>query len=151
MAVKGNYETKRKKKMIPLTQFKKILILPVRTFLSLGVFFALAISTHAQNLYVSINGDFCGFQCTNSNGSISEYTPAGMVTIASSLARPRGLAFDSSGNLHGFLLRKGNFFTIDVPGATGTEVNGIDSRGDLVGDFTDSRGNGHGFLLSQQQ
>jgi len=92
--------------MIPLTQFKKILILPVRTFLSLGVFFALAINTHAQNLYVSINGDFCGFQCTNSNGSISEYTPAGMVTIASSLARPRGLAFDSSGNLFAAVTRR---------------------------------------------
>ncbi len=88
------------------THFKKILILPVRTFLSLGVFFALAINTHAQNLYVSINGDFCGFQCTNSNGSISEYTPAGMVTIASSLARPRGLAFDSSGNLFAAVTRR---------------------------------------------
>jgi sugar lactone lactonase YvrE len=69
-------------------------------FLSLGVFFALVISTHAQNLYVSVNGAECGYNCSNFSGSISEYTPAGMQsTIASSLARPRGLAFDSSGNL----------------------------------------------------
>ena len=34
------------------------------------------------------------------SGSISEYTPAGMqITFTDSLARPRGLAFDSSGNL----------------------------------------------------
>jgi len=93
--------------MNQLTQFKKILILPVRTFLSLGVFFALAINTHAQNLYVSINGDFCGFQCTNSNGSISEYTPLGMqTTIVSGLPRPRGLAFDSSGNLFAAVTRR---------------------------------------------
>ena len=91
--------------MNPLTQFMKTKILR-NILLSLGVFFALAISTHAQNLYVSINGDFCGFQCTNSNGSISEYTPAGMVTIASSLARPRGLAFDSSGNLFAAVTRR---------------------------------------------
>src|SRR6266545_593143 len=69
-------------------------------FFSLGVFFALAISTHAQNLYVSLHGALCGFNCTDFSGSISEYTPDGMQsTFASGLARPRGVAFDSSGNL----------------------------------------------------
>ena len=91
--------------MKPLTHFKKTKVLR-NIFLSLGAIFALVTATHAQNLYVSINGDFCGFQCTNSNGSISEYTPAGMVTIASSLARPRGLAFDSSGNLFAAVTRR---------------------------------------------
>ena len=90
--------------MKPLTHFKTTKILR-NIFLSLGATFALAINAHAQNLYVSINGDFCGFHCTNSNGSISEYTPAGVVTIASSLARPRGLAFDSSGNLFAAVTR----------------------------------------------
>ena len=91
--------------MNPLTHFKKMRILR-NIFLSLSAIFVLAINTHAQNLYVSINGDFCGFQCTDFNGSISEYTPAGMVTIASSLARPRGLAFDSSGNLFAAVTRR---------------------------------------------
>jgi hypothetical protein len=68
--------------------------------LSLGVFFALAISTHAQNLYVSVNGSICGRHCSDFTGSISEYTPDGMqMTIVSGLARPRGVAFDSGGNL----------------------------------------------------
>jgi hypothetical protein len=68
--------------------------------LSLGVFFALAMSTPAQNLYVSVNGAICGRHCSDFSGSISEYTPDGMQsTFASGLARPRGLAFDSSGNL----------------------------------------------------
>jgi glucose/arabinose dehydrogenase len=85
--------------MNPLTQFKKIKILR-NIFLSLGVFFALVISTHAQNLYVSVNGAICGRHCSDFTGSISEYTPDGMQsTFASGLARPRGLAFDSSGNL----------------------------------------------------
>ena len=68
--------------------------------LSLGVFFAFATTAHAQNLYVSVNGAICGFNCSEFSGSISEYTPDGMQsTFASELARPRGLAFDSSGNL----------------------------------------------------
>jgi sugar lactone lactonase YvrE len=85
--------------MKPLTHFKKTKIFR-NTLLSLGVFFALAMSTHAQNLYVSVNGAICGKQCSDFSGSISEYTPAGMqITFTDSLARPRGLAFDSSGNL----------------------------------------------------
>jgi sugar lactone lactonase YvrE len=91
--------------MNPLTQFENINT-KMKTkilrniLLSLGVFFALVISTHAQNLYVSVNGAICGRHCSNFSGSISEYTPDGMqTTIVSGLARPRGLAFDSSGNL----------------------------------------------------
>ena len=85
--------------MNSLTHFKKAKILR-NILLSLGVFFALAISTHAQNLYVSLHGALCGPHCTDFSGSISEYTPDGMQsTFASGLARPRGLAFDSSGNL----------------------------------------------------
>ena len=92
--------------MIPLTQFKNMNTNIMKTrilrniLLSLGVFFALAMSTHAQNLYVSVNGAICGEHCSIFSGSISEYTPDGMqITFTDSLARPRGLAFDSSGNL----------------------------------------------------
>jgi DNA-binding beta-propeller fold protein YncE len=85
--------------MKPLTHFRKTKILR-NIFLTLGAIFALAISTHAQNLYVSVNGAICGRHCSDFSGSISEYTPDGMQsTFASGLARPRGLAFDSSGNL----------------------------------------------------
>ncbi len=67
----------------------------LKTLLIVCSFLAVAITTHAQNLYVSINGDF-----SNTGGSVFEYTPAGMqTTFATGLAEPRGLAFDSSGNL----------------------------------------------------
>jgi len=67
----------------------------LKTLLIVCSFLAVAITGHAQNLYVTVNGDF-----SNSGGSISEYTPAAMqTTFASGLAQPRGLAFDSSGNL----------------------------------------------------
>jgi sugar lactone lactonase YvrE len=68
-------------------------IKPMKTIRRLlPLLFLIAISTaHAQNnLYVSVNGD----------RSIVEYTPAGTsITFASGFTLPRGLAFDSSGNL----------------------------------------------------
>jgi sugar lactone lactonase YvrE len=63
-------------------------------FLSLSAIFALAITAHAQNLYVTLNF-----------GAIYEYTPSGVQSIYDSgqmppgLSFPRGLAFDSIGNL----------------------------------------------------
>src|SRR5215510_11968335 len=77
-------------------------------FFSLGAIFVLVTAAHAQNLYVSVNGAICGFNCSEFSGSISEYTPDGMQsTFASGLARPRGLAFDSSGNLFTAINRHG--------------------------------------------
>jgi DNA-binding beta-propeller fold protein YncE len=61
-------------------------------FLSLGAIFALAINAHAQNLYVSTQ--------TRPSHAILEFTPSGtQSTYASGLLFPRGLAFDSIGNL----------------------------------------------------
>ena len=76
--------------MNPLTHFKKTKILR-NIFLSLGVIFALAITAHAQNLYVSATGG---------PHAIFEYTPDGtQSTYATGLDNGRGLAFDSVGNL----------------------------------------------------
>ena len=80
--------------MNPLTHFKKTKILR-NIFLSLGAIFALVTAAHAQNLYVSA-------QRPQSDGShaILEFTPSGtQSTYASGLLFPRGLAFDSIGNL----------------------------------------------------
>src|SRR5438132_11621208 len=77
--------------MNPLTHFKKIRILR-NIFLRLSAIFALAITAHAQNLYVSAQ-----FPGTH---KIFEFTPDGtQSTYASGLLFPRGLAFDSIGNL----------------------------------------------------
>jgi sugar lactone lactonase YvrE len=77
--------------MNPLTHFKKIRLLR-NIFLSLGAMFALAITAHAQNLYVSAN--------IGGSHKIFEFTPSGVQSIyASGLDNPRGLAFDSIGNL----------------------------------------------------
>jgi hypothetical protein len=74
---------------------RKILL---NLFAAIGAIFGLAITAHAQNLYVSVNGPLGP---SNSNGSILEYTPDGVgTTFASEIPRPRGVAFDASGNLY---------------------------------------------------
>jgi len=79
--------------MKSLIRFKKTKILRDVSF-SLGAIFALAITTHAQNLYVSAN-------VPGGNHEIFEFTPSGVQSVyASGLNNPRGLAFDSIGNLY---------------------------------------------------
>ena len=53
-----------------------------------------------------------------------------------------GIYYDTAGNSHGFLLKRGNFSTVDVPGSLvgvfgtlQTEANGINPEGDIVGDY----------------
>ena len=53
-----------------------------------------------------------------------------------------GIYYDSAGNSHGFLLKGGTFYTVDVPGSLvgvsgilQTEANGINNAGDIVGDY----------------
>jgi uncharacterized membrane protein len=73
---------------------------------------------------------------------------------------------DAAKKVHGFLLRLGDsiarfrenpqlgltgrfeFISIDYPGATSTIAYGLNSRGDLVGRYLDSAGNGHAFVVS---
>jgi hypothetical protein len=89
---KENNETKKKEKtMKSLTHFKKTKILR-NIFLSLGAIFALVTAGHAQNLYVSTQ--------RSPSHAILEFTAPEMYTVyASGLDFPRGLAFDSIGNL----------------------------------------------------
>jgi len=53
-----------------------------------------------------------------------------------------GIYYDAAGNSHGFLLKRGEFLTVDVPGSLvgvsgtlQTEANGINNAGDIVGDY----------------
>jgi len=41
--------------------------------------------------------------------------------------------FESGGHVHGFFWSKGKYTVIDVPGAQHTFINGLNDRGDLVG------------------
>lgn len=52
---------------------------------------------------------------------------------------------DSRSPRHGFLLGRGNFITIDGPGATWTEARGINASGEVVGFYFDGVAS-HGFI-----
>jgi uncharacterized membrane protein len=58
--------------------------------------------------------------------------------------------YPSGSDRHGFLLADGQYTTIDVPGASFTNVTGIDSRGQMVGRYT-LNGVTHGYFLSGGQ
>jgi probable HAF family extracellular repeat protein len=62
--------------------------------------------------------------------------------------------FNADSNEHGFLLRGGQYTTIDEPNAGPcgeTEADGINARGQIVGWFLDGNGNSHAFLLNHGQ
>jgi uncharacterized membrane protein len=55
---------------------------------------------------------------------------------------------DARGGCHGFLLERGRFKTVDVPGAP-TMPFGLNDRGEVVGTYFDAQGLRHGFLLDK--
>jgi probable HAF family extracellular repeat protein len=55
---------------------------------------------------------------------------------------------NNSFQVHSYLLSNGKFVSFDVLGAVFTEAIGINSRGDIVGDYVDNQSGEHGFLLS---
>jgi uncharacterized membrane protein len=54
---------------------------------------------------------------------------------------------DAGYYMHSFLFRDGDFTTIDFPDSTMTHAYGINSPGDVVGEYRDAAGHWHGFLL----
>jgi hypothetical protein len=51
--------------------------------------------------------------------------------------------------MHGFVLSKGKFVSIDIPGAISTVANGIDPEGNVVGFYGTPDGHTHGYLLAE--
>lgn len=51
---------------------------------------------------------------------------------------------------HGFLIRRGEFMSIDLPGAAATSAIGINASGDITGAYADTSGVFHGYLLTRK-
>lgn len=63
-----------------------------------------------------------------------------------------GTWVDNAFTVHGFVYEKGNFAHLDYPGALDTYPIGINSRGDIVGNWdADQSTVGHGFWFSKGQ
>lgn len=58
------------------------------------------------------------------------------------------ISYPLDGSVHGFLLREGEFTTINVPGAIATSPYGMNARGDTVGSFAIDASHTVGFLRS---
>ena len=59
------------------------------------------------------------------------------------------ISYPLNGNVHSFLLREGEFTTIDVPGAIATSAYGINARGDIAGAFNIDASHAVGFLRTR--
>jgi hypothetical protein len=76
---------------------------------------------------------------------VSVDVPGAAATLATGINAHRdivGIYYDTAGNEHGFLRQDGNFLTVDVPGSLvgvsgmlQTEANGINDKGEIVGDY----------------
>jgi len=58
-----------------------------------------------------------------------------------------GFYIDSAGKNHGFLISKGEFRTLDFPGATLTQAFGLNNHDEVVGQYVDASGLTHGFIF----
>ncbi|MCI0549775.1 MAG: hypothetical protein L0287_02340, partial [Anaerolineae bacterium] len=57
--------------------------------------------------------------------------------------------YTSAGVIHGFLLQRGAFTSIDYPGSVNTQATGASPIGEIVGGYQDLDGGDHGFLFSK--
>ena len=71
--------------------------------------------------------------CSTCPGGIARRTAIGGISPTGDIV---GAYTDAVGAQHGFLLARGQFATIDVPGALATIARGISPNGDIVGQYT---------------
>jgi hypothetical protein len=85
------------------------------------------------------------------------FDPPGAASSTSSVVIPSGAVVgaytDLSGTTcstqcQGYMLFHGSYATINYPGSSFTFAGGANAPGDIVGIYTDSAGNGHGFLFN---
>lgn len=106
-----------------------------------------------SGIYGTEDGRFHGYFWRN--GKVTTLDPEGMdfsiAAFLNSKGQVVGFARKGTEPRHGFVWQDGRFTFIDVPeaGPRGTRPSGINARGDVVGAYYDTVGNGHlrGFLL----
>jgi len=99
--------------------------------------------------YKAEDGDYQLLDIPNSISSDArDVNPSGEIV---------GFFIDSANKTHGFLVRKGDFATIDFPGAdvVSTQARGINPQGDIVGFYVSKDASGvshtHGFVATRNK
>jgi probable HAF family extracellular repeat protein len=85
--------------------------------------------------YTDAAGNGYGFLLENGTYTTLDFVPSGINELGQIVG----------GNL---LFDHGNYTTLDVPGSTWTEANGINNLGQIVGYYRDANGGAHGFLAT---
>jgi hypothetical protein len=93
----------------------------------------------AVGFYNDATGDSHGYTYDIATGAFSAdiNDPAAVSTVSAAINDRGGIAgfyTDSGGTVHGFLDSHGQFTTIDAPGATTTELLGLNDHGEAVGE-----------------
>jgi uncharacterized membrane protein len=102
--------------------------------MALGLLVGLAADAKAQPTYSFTTLDWRWANGINASGQIVGYY------------------YDAADRIYGFLLDKGSYTTLDVPGATNTIAYGINDSGQIVGYYPDPTYGfpvSHGFLFDQ--
>lgn len=97
------------------------------------------------------SADEHGFKLVGTTYTSIDYPAATEGTVASGINKSGEIvgSWGDSTTSHGFLLSKGVFTSIDVPGAFYTIAWGINSTGEIVGWYGASFSDSHGFLYSK--
>jgi len=118
-------------------------------------------SADVVGVYDDADGNFHGFVAYRGGRLARLDYPGARQTFLIGIANNRSISgtfFDGDGVQHGFTYRAGAFRRYDVPGAgtvgmgfelgngLGTSGFGLNDRGDLVGQYGDAEGMGHGFV-----
>jgi uncharacterized membrane protein len=104
-------------------------------------------NVHRQGFLRSSNGTFTKFAVPGRT-----FTSASGINNAGQIV---GFYADDDFNFHGFVLssalailkgEEGDYKYVDVPGAVETQINSINSKGEIVGAYFDADGKQHGFV-----
>lgn len=100
------------------------------------------VDNNGSHGYLLVRSKFETVNCPDATGGVflSGLDPIGRMT---------GEMTTADGHQHGLLVQDGQCTAFDFPGSTSTYANGINSRGDIVGRYTDTAGDTHGFVVER--
>ena len=109
-------------------------------------------SDQKRHGYLWLNGVFASFNVPNDHPVLGT-VPLGINDqghVVGNFVELNGGQSNPNEGRHGFLLNKGIYTQLDFPGAAFTIAQGINNEGQIVGQYFNDDGSGHGFLRSKK-
>ena len=105
-------------------------------------------SRRALHGYLLRNGVFTSIDYPDSATTDAGRTTDGSEIVGDRSTKAALWGSQHSGAVHGYILRDGDFTSIDVPGALLTSSREMNASGQVVGIYLDKRFGEHGFVLA---